>query len=136
MFFDKLIVLNGLRGASSTNVLISCHPHNNYNVLINISACVRDRVTGKYFRLSKLWCICMAPVLTGTLNYRKVNLSGGLAIGEFSSSIIKLFPLGGKKMGREGGREGWRGREIELTLEIKLAECDHVRGKRNRACSP
>lgn len=51
----------------------------------------------------------MAPVLTGTLNYRKVNLSGGLAIGEFSSSIIKLFPLGGKKMGgekREGGGEG------------------------------
>lgn len=28
------------------------------------------------------------------------------------------------------------GREIELALEIKLAECDHVRGKRDRACSP
>lgn len=49
------------------------------------------RATGKYFRLSKLRCICTAPISTGTLNYRKVNLSGGLAIGEFSSSIIKLF---------------------------------------------
>lgn len=61
---------------------------------------------------------------------------GGLAIGEFSSSIIKLFPLKGKKREREGGGEEggglegerWTGREIELTLEIKLAEYDHVRG--------
>jgi len=47
-------------------------------------------------------CICMAPVSSGTLNYRKVNLSGGLAIGEFTSSIIKLLPLG---EGGYGGQE-------------------------------
>jgi len=51
----------------------------------------------------------MAPVLTGTLNYRKVNLSGGLAIGEFSSSIIKLFPLGERERER-GGMDGRRNR--------------------------
>lgn len=66
----------------------------------------------------------MVPILTGTLNYRKVNLSGGLAIGEFSSSIIKLFPLGGRKRERERdtlkkAEEMNAGGEIELTLEIQ-----------------
>lgn len=77
----------------------------------------------------------MAPILTGTLNYRKVNLSGGLAIGEFSSSIIKLFPLGDRKRERKRlkkrKRKRWTGGEIELTLEIKLVECDHVRRYRS-----
>lgn len=61
----------------------------------------------------------------GTLNYRKVNLSGGLAIGEFSSSIIKLFPMAewgrGRARGAAGGMEIKRGGDQAL-VEIKCAE--------------
>jgi hypothetical protein len=82
--------------------------------------------------------ICMALVSSGTLNYRKVNLSGGLAIGEFTSSIIKLLPLGGgggggggvarpgggpKMVRRDTGAKGMK----RVLVEIKCGEYDHTR---------
>lgn len=72
-------------------------------------------------------CICTAPISSETLNYRKVNLSGGLAIGEFSSSIIKLFPLGGHGR-REGiGAEGRHG-------ETGRGAGQEMHSRRNKTC--
>lgn len=49
-----------------------------------------------------------------------MNLSGGLAIGEFTSSIIKLFALRGRgEVEQEGNRNS--------NAKIKRVECNHVR---------
>lgn len=93
----------------------------------------RARNGGEYFRLSKLWCICTASASTGTLNYRKVNLSGGLAIVEFSSSIIKLFLLEDERGMLAEGNAGVRrdGKPNSLCRNKTCRTYNHVLANEN-----
>lgn len=62
---------------------------------------------------------------------------------QLANSVVRLLNCFHWETERESERErervakGWAGGGIELTLEIKLAECDHVRRRAgDRACSP